>query len=408
MRHAGLRLARGLLNWPRVLQRASAAPAPEPSTDEPRILYGDSTPFPFGLDFLTALRAVIDCSVAMLGAQHAIDQAVKRSAQVEEGIKGERWRLDSLLEAVRQAAAPFANAAPNVISSATDIMAATRAIVERERSEVARRWSGELQQAERIVDDACGAAYQALETLLLRHAPPATGIAWRLGADADGYDAQVRLLTRFGVEAHFGVALPEGHAWTRLRRAGELAPGALLRTPKTIRLDRLFVSEALVEPARISLWLRRAARTGAGVRLSVTFESADAEVQLLDDLGQPSGDVFELDGDDRADPFRLASALLDSTFDLALRRQLMTGAALDGNPLRGRFEPRHVCTRLIAAYAPVVAEISRRSCAPDELMLRRDVGGGRREAVFITRAELRARLTRLPPPLRALFDPFEL
>ena len=83
-------------------------------------------------------------------------------------------------------------------------------------------------------------------------------------------------------------------------------------------------------------------------------------------------------------------------------------ATLDGNTLRGRFEPRDVCARLVAAYAPIVSEISRRSCAPNELMLRRDVGGGRREAVFITRAELRARLTRLPPSLRVLFDPFQL
>ncbi|MCU1283347.1 MAG: uncharacterized protein JWM53_6893 [bacterium] len=391
-----------------MLQRAYESPTGEPSADEPHILYGDSTPFPFGLDFLIALRAVVDCCVAMLGAQHAIDQAVKRSSQVEEGLKGERWRLDSLLEAVRQAAAPFANASANVTSSATDIMAATRAIVERERVEVERRWSGELQQAERIVEDACGGAYQALEALLLRHTPPETGVAWRIVADADGHDVQARLMTRFGLEAHFGIAVPEGHAWSRLHRAADLASGLALRVPKTIRLDRLFVSEAVVEPDRISLWLRRAPRTGAGVRISVTFESAEAEVQLLDDLGQPSGDIYELDGDDRAEPFRLASALLDSTFDLALRRQLMTGAALDGTTLRGRFEPRDVCTRLIAAYAPIVSEIAHRSCAPDELLLRRDLGGGRREAVFITRGELRARLTRLPPTLRALFDPFEL
>jgi hypothetical protein len=156
------------------------------------------------------------------------------------------------------------------------------------------------------------------------------------------------------------------------------------------------------------LWLRKSARTGAGVRITVASETEDAEVQLLDELGQPSGDVFELDGDERAAPFRLASALVDSTFDLALRRQLMTGAALSGSTLRGRFEPRDVCARLIAAYAPIVSEIARRSCAPGELMLRRDLGGGRREAVFITRGELRARLTRLPPTLRALFDPFEL
>jgi hypothetical protein len=391
-----------------VLQRAYATTEPSYRSDEPRILFGDSTPFPFGLDFLTALRAVVDCCVAMLSAQHAIDQAVKRSAQVEEGLKGERWRLDSLLDAVQKAAAPFANASPSVTASAAEVMAATRAVVERERVTVERRWSGELQQAQRIVDDASGTAYQALEAFLLRHTPPETAVSWRLAADADGYDAQVRLVTRFGVEARFGVALPEGHVWNRLRRVADLAPGLSLTSPKTMRLDRLFVSEALVEPERVSLWLRRSARTGAGVRLAVVGETEDAEVQLLDDLGQPQGDVYELDGDERATPFRLASALVDATFDLALRRQLMTGAALDGTTLRGRVEPRDVCARLIAGYAPIVSEISRRSCAPEELMLRRDLGGGRREAVFITRNELRSRLSRLPPPLRALFDPFEL
>ncbi len=391
-----------------MLQRAYATAEPAYRSDEPRILFGDSTPFPYGLDFLNALRAVVDSCVNMLSAQYAIDQAVKRSSQVEEGLKGERWRLDSLLEAVRKAAAPFASGPTNLTSSAADVMAATRAIVERERTEVERRWSGELQQAARIVDDACGTAYQSLEALLLRNTPPQTGVAWRLVADSEGYDVQVRLATRFGLEAQFGVAVPVEHAWNRPRRVADLAPGLALHAPKTIRLDRLYVSEAVVEPERVSVWLRRSPRTGTGVRISAIGESEEAEVQLLDDLGQPQGDVYELDGDERAEPFRLASALLDSTFDLALRRQLMVGAALDGNTLRGRFEPREVCARLIGAYAPIVSEISRRSCAPNELMLRRDLGGGRREAVFITRGELRARLSRLPPALRTLFDPFQL
>jgi hypothetical protein len=287
-------------------------------------------------------------------------------------------------------------------------MTATRAIVERERTAVERRWAGELQQAQRIVDDGCGAAYQALEALLLRNTPPQSAVAWRLAADAEGYEVQVRLATQFGLDAQFGVALPVEHAWTRLRRVADLASGLALRQPRPQRLDKLFVSEAVVEPTHVALWLRRAPRTGAGVRVSVASETEDAEVQLLDELGQPMGDVFELDGDDRAVPFRLASALVDSTFDVALRRQLMTGASLSGATLRGRFEPRDVCARLIAAYAPIVSEIARRSCAPDELMLRRDLGGGRREAVFISRAELRGRLARLPPPLRAMFDPFGL
>lgn len=392
-----------------MLQRAFTQPEPSYRPDEPRILFGDSTPFPYGIDFLNALRAVVDCCAAMLTSQSVIDQAAKRSSQVEEGLKGERWRLDSLLEAVQKAAAPFAGAQhQSVTTSAADLMVATRAIIERERSAVERRWSGEVQQAQRIIDDACGQAYQALEALLLRYTPPESGVSWRIVADAEGYDAQVRITTRFHLDAVFGVALPEGHTWSKLRRAADLCPGLALRVPKTLRLDKLYISEAVVEPERVSLWLRRSPRTGAGVRVSVTSETEEAEVQLLDDLGQPQGDVFELDDDDRAPPFRLASALVDATFDLALRRQLMTSATLDGNTLRGRFEPRDVITRLVSTYAPIISELSRRSCAPNELMLRKDLGGGRREAVFVTRAELRGRISRLPAPLRTLLDPFEL
>ncbi|HEX9104756.1 MAG TPA: hypothetical protein VF997_21240, partial [Polyangia bacterium] len=216
-----------------MLQRAYSHQEPSYRSDEPRILFGDSTPFPYGIDFLNALRAVVDCVAAMLAAQHAIDQALKRSSTVEEGLKGERWRLDSLLEAVQKAAAPFAPH-PGMTASAAEIMAATRAIVERERATVERRWSGELQQAERIVDDASGTAYQALEALLLRYTPPQSAVAWRLIADADGYDAQVRIGTGFGLQAQFGVALPEGHTWSKLRRTADLAPGLALRVPKTL------------------------------------------------------------------------------------------------------------------------------------------------------------------------------
>ena len=87
----------------------------------------------------------------------------------------------------------------------------------------------------------------------------------------------------------------------------------------------------------------------------------------------------------------------------------MTGAALSGTTLRGRFEPRNVVARLdrrlradrLRDRAPLRARPASSCCASD-------LGGGRREAVFITRAELRGRLARLPATLRAIFDPFEL
>lgn len=381
-------------------------------------MYGDSSPFPYGLDFLSSVRALVECGVAMLAAQSQIDDVVRRSSQLEEGWKGERWKFESLLEAVRKAATPFGNAAPRVTAAAAELLAAARTIVERETAEVERRWTAEMGGTERSIDEACSMASQALEELLLRHVPPQSSLAWRLAADEHGYDGRVLLTTRFGLEAHFGIAIPEAHAWARLKRVADLAPGTVVTAPRAgkksrvaemheVSLDRLVVTECLIDVKRIAFRLRRAARAGAGYRFEVSTENGDTEMQLLDDLGEPTGEVLELEVGQRDSILRLASAMLDSSFDLVLRRQLLIGASLDGAPLRERYEPREVCARLVGAYAPIVSEIARRS-APTELMLRKDLGGGRREAIFVTRAELRAKLTRLAPALKAIFEPLGL
>jgi hypothetical protein len=67
-----------------------------------------------------------------------------------------------------------------------------------------------------------------------------------------------------------------------------------------------------------------------------------------------------------------------------------------------------VADRIVKLLAPIVREIARRSEAPGELVLRRDVRAGRRDEVYITTAELREKVLALPPLLRGTFDPFEL
>jgi hypothetical protein len=58
--------------------------------------------------------------------------------------------------------------------------------------------------------------------------------------------------------------------------------------------------------------------------------------------------------------------------------------------------------------APTVVEISRRSGAPGELVLRRNLGEGRREETYSTHTELLEKILVLPPDLRAVFAPLKL
>ena len=105
---------------------------------------------------------------------------------------------------------------------------------------------------------------------------------------------------------------------------------------------------------------------------------------------------------------RLWNRVVDSTHDLGMRRQSMTTATFDGKPLREIEDPAAIATKLINVLAPIVQEIARRSGAPGELVLRRDLGEGRREEIYITKAELNEKVLTLPATLRPVFDPFEL
>jgi hypothetical protein len=86
----------------------------------------------------------------------------------------------------------------------------------------------------------------------------------------------------------------------------------------------------------------------------------------------------------------------------------MTRASYDDRAIGELDEPKLVADRLVLVLAPMVREIARKSGAPGELVLRRDVRAGRREEIYITTAELHERVLTLPPLLRDVFAPFEL
>ncbi len=389
-------------------------------SEEPLVLYGDSSPFPYGIDFLDAIRATIETCVALLTAQATIDHSLKRSAQVEQNLKVEKRRLQQLLAAVHVATGDYVDGSSRLRAVANEVAATATAAMDRTFADLDRLWATELSSASGVIDEAGAAALRALEQLLLQHIPPQTGVSWHLAANAneDGYDADARLETRVGLDAHLTLTIPAAHGWARVRRVVDVAPATTVLLPRplgrrqreglqAVSLDRLFVSDVQIAPARIMLVVRQKPRSGSGWRFAVASEDGRTFSQPIDDAGRPCGDENDL-ADEREPILRLASAVLDGTFDLALRRERLTAATLDGHPLDKRHEPREVCARLISGYAPVVAEIARRSHPTTELTLRKNLGGGRREAMFIRRAELLDRIARVPPSLRALFDPLGL
>jgi hypothetical protein len=93
---------------------------------------------------------------------------------------------------------------------------------------------------------------------------------------------------------------------------------------------------------------------------------------------------------------------------LAVRRQALAEVELKGRTQAPLEQPSALVEKMIAAVAPLVLEIRHRTSAHGELTLKRDLGNGRREELFVPRKELAARIGTLRPEYRLVFAPFAL
>ena len=177
--------------------------------------------------------------------------------------------------------------------------------------------------------------------------------------------------------------------------------------------DKLYFSTLHLKAERSVVTLRKQPRSGTGYKLVLDSTKAQQPPRVLiskidEDGTETADEAIELHGEDMVHVLRLWQRVLDSTSDLSMRRHAMSSALVDGRPIHELDEPQLVCERLVRAMSPVVREIARRSGAPGELVLRRTVSAGRRDEIYITKAELHEKVMTLAPPLRVVFEPFEL
>jgi hypothetical protein len=386
-------------------------------------VYGDSTVFPFDINFVELIRHAVECAVTLMGAQHSIATAVDRSGNFDQLRKQERARMDAMSDAIKLTMTAFMSShSERMVRTASRVLESARAVIESELSMLEGQANGEISNTRTTVERSRDLTFRAVETFVLRHDLPNTSVGLRLLAGEESYSGQALVATPFGIEAVFSLAIPPAHDWGKIRRVAELSAGTEVHIPQEsgwlskrvavapVKLDKLVVTEVAMASDRSLITLRKGARSGSGFQLEVTAENQPkATLRRLGEDGSPTPDpVIQLEGEDAVHAMRLWNRVVDSTHELGMRRQAMTTATFDGKPLKEVEDPSAIATKLINVLAPIVQEIARRSGAPGELVLRRDLGEGRREEIYITKAELHERVQQLPATLRPVFDPFEL
>ena len=386
-------------------------------------VYGDSTPFPYDSNFIEQIRKTVDCGVALLAAEVAMREVRERAVSVEQLRKTERTRLAALSDALTLTTTAFMSSSSERISrSAARILEMARSVVEGEIASLDGHVMDSQSNGASVVEHARAQVYRAIEAFTLSQDLPHTETRVHLVADDAAYTGTAAVQTPFGIEAVFSLAIPSAHGWGKPRRVLDLSASTEIHLPaetgifskrvtlQPFKLDKLFVAEASYGPDKAIITLRKAPRSGSGYEIELLLDEHRVLLRRLGEDGSedPTSELIELTGEDLVHIERLWNRIHETTSDLVERRQAMTSSTFDGKNLRDNEEPEEILMRLINVVAPVVQEIAHRSGAPGELVLRRDVGQGRREEIFITKAELHEKVMTLPEAMRPFFDPLEL
>ena len=398
-----------------------------------RYLYADSTPFALPQNFLATLCAGTDACVAILKAEQELDDCNRAVREAETRAARELAQLSAL--AHRVDAALGSGSVPPPAPDGAEAPRAAQNIGDTTLTKIRElAWStldGARQDALKSRDARITAAAQAapraqvlpaLSTFLSTHELPDTawGIRWTAGLGGAATRAELHARTPFGLEASFEVAIPEGHVWARAPQLAVLGfegsismmkkPLVGKARPVLVPLGEMFVTHVVLTADRAMLRLSKGGKAPAeGIELVFTGEaSGDVSATRVDKAGYPLGEAERLGLADGNIAHKLWTRITVLLGGLVAFRTRATSAKLGGVPVAEVGRPLVVAQAVLRAIAPYVREIAARTQTPRELALKRELGDGCREELFIHYDTVLERIKPLSATHQAQFDVFGL
>jgi hypothetical protein len=380
-------------------------------------LYGDSTPSELQVNFIEFLRDAVDCCVQVLLADQRIAEGAVRTRALEASTTAEIARLQKVGALVPkafegtpvgEAASPTARCVAEIVRSAAEIVSASSSSAAAAlEAAVGRR------DADAAVErEAC---LKALEALLIKHDLPDMTSDSDVALGGGRYACRLHVTTPFGLDARVALEVPAGHLLERVVRVDRLAERLDVQVPeiagwlhkevklRTQHLEKHHLTAFTRGPAGSTLSLRLAP-DGTGPGYDLTF-SGEGEVHLVRvDEQQKTEEPFEAKASDVPKLIALRDKVGAALSDLGRHRTKLVDAKLEGEAVQRHAKPSLLAERLIAVLVPETREIAARSHSPGELVLRRSLGGDRREEIFLSKRDLEAKLEPLDARHRALFD----
>ena len=383
-------------------------------------LYGDSTPSQLEVNYIELLRDVVDFCVQALLADQRIEEGRVRVRALDQSTSADVAQIQAAAGLVPKAfeGMPFGppESAPArfvaaIIRAAADLARTTEAET-RTQLDADTRASDAQAAVER---ESC---VKALERLLVKHDPPEVKRDLQLTLTGGKYDCRLHLSTAYGLEATVSLDVLMGDLLERIVRVDRLVERLDVQAPemggwlhKEIKLRAQHLEKHhLVELTNGSSGTTiklRAGQDGGGAGFDLVFSADGTPRHLIrvDESQKQDDPPFDVQEADAPKLVALRQKLLAAAEALLPNRKAIVDPKIDGELVRTHPKPSVLAERLIAAVAPVVQEIAARSQSTGELVLRRLLGEDRREEIFLSKRELKAKLEPLQAANRALFDP---
>jgi hypothetical protein len=371
--------------------------------------YGDGTPFPLDENFIETLTSAVETCTNAFAPLAELDGRREKARDVRREADKELGRLGDLEATITGALLPFMptdkKASLTQQVSQKIAQGVKTAVAEARRQVEARVAATDAQAAPKT---AAEAMVKALQPFFEERQLP--NARWIMSWDVRGAEPSANAVSTAGRIAASFTLLPDPYrAPIRVEQLSEGITVHMMKKgvfgkakPAPIDLGKYVVvafernaGEVIVtlkeNPNKSALGLRFAVVEGGATWVSITA------------AGDADGEPNPLDIEDVAPVRQLAERCYAALRDLINRRTLVD-LALGNTALADLEEPRIVPLEMLTQLTPLARTIRERSRMSGELVLKRDIGDGRREELFVPRATLAAQFARLPAEYRRPFE----
>jgi hypothetical protein len=388
-----------------------------------RYLYGDSVPFPLQYNFLTTLETFVSSAARAVELQFEMQRLEASTAGAAASRAKSLQELDNFHQSVMRAVHECATRTTHPVAAdyARQIQEHGARLLEQARSTHTQSSERDQAQVRSEIDRRRSEIRAALETFLTVGRLPTTESRVSMRLEGHHNELSAVFTNPLGIVTSFKLSTANAPAWHAPRKVSEFAQGVDLQIgikkswikrsvqPEMVHIDDFYISGFELSDDAAQIRLRKKPDTRDAFVFILRRHDAElhAEVQRADEE-MTDGLPATVDAQDRAQLERLWQLLRAGCADVLVHKERLIGAELDGLDVFGNDRAIPFIERIIKILAPIVVEISRRSPNPNELSLKHENDGGRREELYLRKADLANKLDPLSAASRAVFAPLAI